>query len=434
MNMRDVYEYYSREDIRKALFELAQSREVVGVFKNGAFGARPNTILYPQDIPNMVKSGVVEFHSSIERWSNPMALRTDNYDDMRTGWDLILDLDCKDMEHGKVATQVFVNVLKKHGVVPSVKFTGNNGFHMGISWESMPKEADYKQTVGMFPELARNAVYYLKEFVRDDLEKALLKKFSVEQLAKQSGKKIGDFFVGDNVDPFKIVDVDTVLLSPRHMYRMPYSLHHKTFLVSLPIHPGDLEDFKREHAEPSKVKVAHNFLSEKGDSSLLLSEVLDWTGKQTKEKKRLVTRKFEILKKVPLDHAPPCVQNILTGLEDGRKRSVFIITNFLSSLKWTWEEIETKIVEWNMKNKPPLSDNYIRMQVRWHKNRDKAILPPNCIHKGWYVDIGVCKPDQTCGGQKKTVKNPVNYSIKKLGLNKSKGKYASKLRRNTKNS
>jgi len=434
MNLRDIYEYYSRKDVKEALLEMSKSREVVGVFKNSAFGSRPNTLMYPQDVLSMVKTGIIEFHSSVERWSNPMAVRLDNYEDMRVGWDLVLDLDCKEFEHGKIAAQVFVKALKKHGLTPSVKFTGNRGFHIAVPWESIPKEIDYTSSVGMFPDLPRNIVEYLKKYVEEDFEKALLKKFTVEQLAEQTGKKLGDIFWNDKVRPFQVVDVDTVLLSPRHMYRMPYSLHHKTFLVSLPMSFGDLGDFKRKDAEPDKIKVKHKFPEGKGEAQLLISETLDWVSKLHKKKKKELRRKIELTEKVSLDHAPPCIMNILNGLEDGKKRSIFIMINYLSSLKWSWDEIEAKLAEWNMKNKPPVSDNYLRMQIRWHKNREKTILPPNCSHKGWYEDFHVCKPNARCGWQKKTIKNPVNYSIKKLGLNKSKRKYASKLRRNTKNS
>ncbi|MCK4714138.1 MAG: hypothetical protein KAT35_01065, partial [Candidatus Aenigmarchaeota archaeon] len=68
----DILEYYSRQDVQDALLQLGKDREVIGVFRNGGFGSRPNVILYPQDIVAMARSGVAEFHSSLERWSNPM--------------------------------------------------------------------------------------------------------------------------------------------------------------------------------------------------------------------------------------------------------------------------------------------------------------------------------------------------------------------------
>ena len=40
------------------------------------------------------------------------------------------------------------------------------------------------------------------------------------------------------LDVEKFLEIDTVLISSRHLYRMPYSLHEKSGLVSLPINPG----------------------------------------------------------------------------------------------------------------------------------------------------------------------------------------------------
>ena len=94
MRTGDIYRYYYREDIQQAMLEVARGREVAGVFKTGEFSRRPNVLVYPEDIKSMVRSGIVEFHSSIERWSNPMNIRADNYDQIRSGWDIVLDLDC----------------------------------------------------------------------------------------------------------------------------------------------------------------------------------------------------------------------------------------------------------------------------------------------------------------------------------------------------
>jgi len=416
MNMKKVFEYYSRKDVQEALLKVAEGREVVGVFKDGGFGARPNTIRYPRDIVSMVKSGVVEFHFSVERWSNPMALKTDNYDKIRSGWDLIMDIDCKEFEHGKLATLVFIKALKKHGITPSVKFSANRGFHILVPWEAIPDHVDYKSTVEMYPDLPRNIVSYIKRFARQDLADSLLKCFSVEQLAEKTGKPIEVIMKNEELKPFEIVDVDPILISPRHLIRMPYSLHKSSSLVSLPIPLHELPEFDREYADPSRIEIKEMFLGhgKENEAELLIAETIDWSSKQEKKKVREIIKRAEITKKIPLDFAPPCIKNILNGLSDGKKRSVFTLINFLSLLKWNWDEIESKLFEWNLKNMPPLNENYIRMQVRWHKNRGKIIPPPNCTYVGWYTDFGVCQPDGLCGGQKKTIKNPVNYAIKKV--------------------
>ena len=64
----------------------------------------------------------------------------------------------------------------------------------------------------------------------------------------------------------------------------------------------------------------------------------------------------------------------------------------------------------NKLNYTPLREGYVKAQLSWSK-RQKAILPPNC-DKTIYEEIGVCHPDALCGAAK-TIKNPVNYTIKK---------------------
>lgn len=422
MNGREILEYYSRKDVQKAILEFAKHREVVGVFKNGEYGSRPNVLLYPEDITSMVRSGVVEFHSSIELWSNPMNVRQDNHHELRKGWDIILDLDCEDIEHGKIASNVLCWALKRHGIRDfSIKFTGGSGFHIGIPWEAIPRRIDYKDSVGEFPELPRKVGLYLKSFCRERLGQALLKRFTPEELAAKVKKPLGEILSDYGIDPYKVVEIDPILISPRHLFRMPYSLHRSSFLVSLPINPKDVMDFSPERARPDKIDF-RGFLKGggSGEAGGLIAEALDWWSKKRLKEKKREFRERIIQRAIPESMFPPCVKNVLVGLQDGRKRSVFILLNFLRSVKWEWKDIERLLGEWNQKNKPPLGENYIRGQFRWHKNRGKSILPPNCVHEGWYASFGVCKPDQYCGFEERNVKNPVNYPFRLMGKVKSK--------------
>ena len=134
MAISPFFRYYSRDDVREAMVAAARKREVVGVFESGSFSSRPDIIKNPSDILEMAKKGAIEFHCSIERWSNPMSIRQDNYDEIREGWDIILDLDCKDTEHGKEAAKALKWALNEHEIENiSIKFTGGTGFHMGLS-------------------------------------------------------------------------------------------------------------------------------------------------------------------------------------------------------------------------------------------------------------------------------------------------------------
>jgi len=122
---------------------------------------------------------------------------------------------------------------------------------------------------------------------------------------------------------------------------------------------------------------------------------------------------FKQTRPVPETLFPPCIKKILKGVQDGRKRSVFILVNFLRSMNWDLEKIEKTMFEWNEKNSPPLRTNYLRGQLRWHFRQERGLLPPSCDNENFYSSMGVCEADELCKGAL-PVKNPVNYPFKKL--------------------
>ena len=424
MYFSQILSYYSRTDVQQKIMEASRDREVAGVFNTGAFSQRPGSFQYNDDITSLVRNGAVEFHCSIERWSEPMAIKTDNYNHIRTGWDFIIDLDCDDFSHGKVGTIAVCKALEEHGIKHySVKFTGGTGFHIGVPWESMPKKVDYKPALSMFPGLPRAICMYLKDYCRDDLEKQLMGLDSPEKLAEQAKVKLGDLQTKDGINPFKLVDIDAVLISPRHLFRMPYSLNMKRMLVSLPVKPTELASFERKNAEPGRIRATLGFLDSyaEDEASALVAETVDW---QAKNKQHLFRpsegAEIRFSNAVEPEHFPPCIRRIMEGLEDGKKRSLFILINFLCSVGWKRDAMEKAVVEWNMKNIPPLADSIIRSTIRSNMSRiesqGKGMLPPGCKNEGWYDSIGVCMPDSICGGADKSVKNPANYPVRKFGL------------------
>ena len=88
-------EYYSDGQIAGQILAGAKGREVAGAFWDGSYDKRPNILQYPTDIVQMVRKGVTSFHLSVEHWSNPMAITSENYEKLRTGWDMIIDIDSK---------------------------------------------------------------------------------------------------------------------------------------------------------------------------------------------------------------------------------------------------------------------------------------------------------------------------------------------------
>ena len=435
-DFRKIMDYYSRSDVQKAILDVAKGREIVSVFKDGRFGKRPDMLQYPADIIQSVKTGTVSFHGSVERWKQPMKLDAGmtkrQLDEIRSGWDILIDIDVPDFTIAKVTAQHIIRALREHGVSSvSIKFTGGKSFHIGVPFEAMPKKIDMKPMEMQYPSAMEKIMEYIKWYTTEPLRDALLGIAPPTELAERVGKRLADIVSDKGIEPFKIVSMD--IFGSRHMFRLPYSLHEKSLLVSLPISPDKLTGFKKEDAAPDKAKVENIFLRRdipREDAHALVVETFDWAVKYMKEREETLPKPQEKkkMRKIPETHFPPCVHNIYKGVADGRKRSVFVLINFLRNMGWKAEEIEKRLAEWNEKNYPPLRTNYVRSQLRWHWQQDRNLLPPNCNNENFYCSFNACKPDGICiaGTSMQpqtaaqpcsagiTIKNPVNYAFRKM--------------------
>jgi hypothetical protein len=423
IDFQAVWNFYSRQSIINAIAEVAKDREVVSVFRDGRFGKRPDVIQYPQDVLQAVANGTVAFHGSVERWQQPMkldvGLNKSDLDKLRIGWDAFIDIDVDNFEIAKMSARKILDALKDHGVTSyNIKFTGGGSFHIGIPFESMPERINMIPTSQMYPELMQKIVEYLKWYVRDGLKEELQNFGTPQQISQKIGKKVEEITTEQGIDPFKIVMMD--IFSSRHLFRLPYSIHESTGLVSLPIKPMNLEKFEKIQALPEKIKVEEKFLALRfhtRDAEALIVEASDWASKHMMEKPaELPKMKIKTnMKVISEEYFPPCIHRILEGMKDGRKRSVFVLINFLRNMGWDSERVERKLVEWNEKNIPPLRTAYLRAQLRWHFRQDRVLLPPNCENENFYKAVGLydlCSHtvDHT------QVKNPVNYPFRIMKL------------------
>lgn len=485
--------YYSRPDVQKAIFEFSKNREICPRYFEG-FGKRPDSFQYPGDVFELVKKGATSFNCSEELWENPLDIETgmsrEQANELRIGWDLLIDIDCKWFDYSKKAAQAIIETLKQNGVKNiGVKFSGSKGWHIIVPWKAFPKEVGGEQTKNLFPELPRKIASYLryesekqmKESLPEDFyqqfkdvkikkgikckqcneisdsyklielycdfckqgeqrklnanatkEKYLCPMCKRELEIKNSREIVecqkcqitskenpGNFSQSVEIDLFELMGLDIILVSPRHLFRTPYSLHEKTALASVVIKPNQVAEFELRDADPLKAEVK-DFMpeAEEGEASELLMQALDWHKENNPESKDSGKKEFKPiqLKNLSESHFPPCVQKILQGLVDGRKRALFVLINLFRSTGMDKDELEKRIENWNSKNKPPIKQGYIQSQIMWSYKR-KHILPPNC--KEFYQGIGVCLPDNLCS----KVKNPVNYVVRKSFIgNKGKKK------------
>ncbi len=212
---------------------------------------------------------------------------------------------------------------------------------------------------------------------------------------KESGGEVSGF--KEEISASSIAALDLVLVAPRHLFRMPYSLHESTALSSIVLRKEDIKNFDPKMANPLMVNV-HDFLPKNfsGEAQELLARSLEWKAQNSKEEEKFEKKKYgemnfkEIdFKSVDENLFPKPIKKLLKGLEDGKKRGLFVLITFYRALNYPKEIVYSRIDEWNKKNKPPLREAYVRGQIEWHYKQRKKILPPNYSNEGFYKDLGL---------------------------------------------
>ncbi len=419
LDKEKVLAWYAREDVQDAICSEASGKEI-GVKYEWGYGKRPDIIATPADVYELAKEGATSFHFSEEIWFNPLQISSKlsikELGELRKGWDLIIDIDTPHFEYSRVAAHYIIQALKHYGISTiSCKFSGNHGFHIGVPFEAFPPVLYDKQVRVLFPEAPRKVAGFLKSKVEKFILRDLFAKENREQIAQNVGKEVSEIST-ESMDA--IVDVDTVLISSRHLCRMPYVFNEKSGLVSITIDPDDVLTFNREDATPEKITEILPFMDRAkavaGEAKRLFVEAYDSgfetvaynTIKSAIEKE--VTYE-QIKDAAPEESFPPCVKLMLGVMDDGKKRAVFALMHFLKTVGWSHEAIEARLLEWNSQQKEPLKETYIRGQLRYFKTQSGK-LPPNCDNEAYYKGIGVCKPDSLC----RTINNPVSYTKRRL--------------------
>ena len=135
----------------------------------------------------------------------------------------------------------------------------------------------------------------------------------------------------------------------------------------MPLNPRKVLDFKKEDAKPKNAGVSKfEFLPKKGiakgEAKKLIVQAFDFSLKKEDE---IITKSkadYEIKDAMPEKFFPPCVSLISNGLPDGRKRALFALINFLTSLGWGYDDTEKHLKEWNKKN-PEYAYSYGRAYI-----------------------------------------------------------------------
>lgn len=433
-----LIKFYNNPYIKNEIVRLSEDKESVGSYNNKGFAKRPNTIQYPQDVVELVKKGITSFHISEETWDDPLLLRTGmrkkEQDELRKGWDLILDIDCPEFEYSKIAAKLimeYLNYLEIEDV--SCKFSGNHGFHIAIPYEAFPEKINEIPIKNLFPEAPRKIAEYLTKkiepFIKEEFEFLLGTNF-LDIISEKINKPKEKFHnINNDLIVNEILEIDTILISSRHLFRCVYSLNEKSGLISVPLNKKDIVNFKKDwatkeyvldHLDYYKKNIFLDRNVTKESAKKLFIEAYDFTAVHETYQKDIEQKKEELNKKnqeyfeseelrYPVESFPPCIKDYgLKGLKDGKKRFAFILRNFLTSCNWEKAQIRDLFNAWNENNEESLKQTQIETQLRYLKR----VLPPNCDKKEYYVDLGICHPDNLC----KRIKNPVSYATRKAQI------------------
>ena len=399
MLLAKTLSFYKRKDVQRALIMHAKDKEIAIRFGD-YFGKRPDTLMYEDDILELAKKKATSFHCSEELWINPLSLRTEikkqEMDELRKGWDLILDIDCKHFNYSKLATHYLIKILQGLGIINvSCKFSGNKGFHIAVPFEAFPEQVNGIPTKNLFPEAPRRIAFYLRDKLRPLLEKAILslEKNNISKIVERTGVKYEELVIEKdekalietatgmrlNVDSF--LEIDTILIAPRHLYRMPYSLHEKAGLVSVPVDINKILRFSKDMAKPENVKFNIPFLERtkatRGEANTLFLNAYDFSFETPREKRE--NKEYELPEEaIPEELFPPCIKKMLRGSQDGRKRTLFTLTNFLKGSGWSNDAIEQKVYDWNKKNFEALSEVILKGKLNQLKKQKEVVPPHKC--------------------------------------------------------
>ena len=256
---------------------------------------------------------------------------------------------------------------------------------------------------GIFEEIDKRDYYYCED----------CKEPSNENLQLNSEKHPESFERVRGVSAEKIANLDLVLVAPRHLFRMPYSLHEKTGMASIVLKKEELDDFLPKEADPMKVQI-REFLpnNEEDEARQLLAMALDWKKTRVGAEERIESKKYKKYDEIKIegvteDMFPKPIKKLLKGLNEGKKRGLFILITFLRSLNFSADYIHTRIREWNKLNEPPLRDGYVKSQIEWHLKQKRTILPPNYGNDSFYKDLGLLD-------EKPKAKNPISEVLSKV--------------------
>src|SRR3989344_3215288 len=189
--------HYKRADVQEEIIANSKDREVAAKF-NDNFAKRPDILRHPSDVLELAKQGATSFHASEELWKNALQLDTSmkrqELDNLRVGWDLLIDIDCMVFDYSKIAAELVISALKFHKVRSiSCKFSGNKGFHIGVPFEAFPEKVKNEEIKNLFPDTPKKIALYIRHMILGEFGERILKfEGNISKVLEKTGKTAGE--------------------------------------------------------------------------------------------------------------------------------------------------------------------------------------------------------------------------------------------------
>ena len=220
--LKEIYNYYCREDIQKEMFRYAAGRKItyLRMFKPQFDFIRQQEDILPLALYTLFQGGGnywPSLHGTISKYGSGG----------NRVCDIVIEIDytsswkrCFEM------TRPFIEWLRAIGAVFKIKFSGNCSPHIIIPAEAFPEQINGER---MFPGKHNSFFRNLTEIIKSKIKQPRY--------------------------------LDTSFNMQEHFLRLAYSLNELTGLVSLPIAVHQFDHFQPSDARPAMVKPLNGWWS-----------------------------------------------------------------------------------------------------------------------------------------------------------------------------
>ncbi|MDP7976385.1 non-homologous end-joining DNA ligase LigD [Tardisphaera saccharovorans] len=172
---------------------------------------------------------------------------------------LILDLDAgerlKQGERGflmvKAVAEAIVDLMEEARINYLLKFSGSRGFQIWAALDNSNKVISEKpDAYSFYRQVAVEVRNYVEKKLEED--RSWIEEYGLGEVKWPVTSSI----VAKKEERSDQILIDWSSMKPNGDVRAPYSMHYKTAMISLPIFPSELRQFKRETASVENVMAA----------------------------------------------------------------------------------------------------------------------------------------------------------------------------------